>query len=92
MTYESLINHDHANTYALLNLITAEVYTTSCDTASCALRQLYRRGDSIIRECRREHIACHVRLVNARTSQIVAEFERDFELEEVFEKYFGKKM
>ena len=43
MNYKSLINTNYAHTYGVVDYATGELWTSSCDVASYALRAMLRR-------------------------------------------------
>lgn len=72
--YTYLNNPNYTYTYAVIDRTTLEVYTYSCDSQSVALKSIYRRFDSIIRNCSNHNYPCHLLLVNARTDEVVIEY------------------
>lgn len=72
--YTSLNNPNYAYTYAVIDRTTLEVYTRSCDSQSIALKSIYHRFDSIIRDCSNRNCPCHLLLVNARTNKVIIEY------------------
>lgn len=67
-----------ANAYVLVNYTTGEVRCTSCDLASVALRDLYKRFDSELRSAQKGGYAIHQVLANVRTGKVIAEVNCDF--------------
>lgn len=74
MNYTTLNREGYAHTYALVNFTTGEVYTTSCEVASVALRSLLKRMDGAIRLCRHfERGMDHMVLANCVTGAVIEE-------------------
>ena len=73
MDYTSLVRNGYAYTYALVDFTTGDIYTVSCEVGAIALRQLYKRMDSIIREARIFGSTHHLALANCRTNKVLAE-------------------
>lgn len=71
--YDSLIRPEYAHTYALFNYTTGEVYTSSCNCSTYALRTLLHRMDGQAREAARLGLSYHLRLMNLRTRTVVCE-------------------
>jgi hypothetical protein len=68
MDYTTLKQNGYANTYAVVNFTTGEVYTTACEVGAYALRAMYKRFDG----CRRYEPA-HLVLVNCVTGVVLEE-------------------
>lgn len=73
MDYTSLIRNGYAHTYALVDFVTGEIRTTSCEVGAYALRTLYKRMDGIVREAREDGQAHHLVLANCRSNKVIAE-------------------
>ena len=91
--YTALRRDGYAYTYALIDYITGEIRTSSCDLPTHPLRHLFQRMDGIRRECRRDGSACHLVLVNCCTGEVLAFVETDFgenRIEHLYEMLEGK--
>ena len=91
--YTALRRDGYAYTYALIDYITGEIRTSSCDLPTHPLRHLFQRMDGIRRECRRDGSACHLVLANCCTGEVIAFVETDFSenrIEHLYEMLEGK--
>jgi hypothetical protein len=91
--YTALRRDGYAYTYALIDYITGEIRTSSCDLPTHPLRHLFQRMDGIRRECRRGGSACHLVLANCCTGEVIAFVETDFgenRIEHLYEMLEGK--
>ena len=91
--YTALRRDGYAYTYALIDYITGEIRTSSCDLPTHPLRHLFQRMDGIRRECRRDGSACHLVLANCCTGEVIAFVEADFSenrIEHLYEMLEGK--
>jgi hypothetical protein len=75
MNYKSLINTNYAHTYGVADYVTGELWTSSCDVASYALRAMLRRFYRQLRKAEAGGDECRVALFNCRTEQILMEGE-----------------
>lgn len=76
--YTALNRYGYASTYALVDYVTGEVYTSSCDVPSYALQGLYRRMDGEMRAARCRGALCHLVLANCVSGRVIAEVKCDF--------------
>lgn len=69
MNYSNLRRHGYANTYAVVNFTTGEVYTSSCEAGAIALRAMFKRFDGLRRYGEGDHLV----LANCVTNVVLAE-------------------
>ena len=69
MNYSTLCRHGYANTYAVINYTTGEVYVSSCEVGGYALRTTFKRFDGLRRYGANDHLV----LVNCVTNTVLAE-------------------
>lgn len=67
-------------TYALVDYVTGEVRTMSCDKQFLPLKNLYGYLDGIRRECASRGEACHLVLANCRTGEVIEEIKEGGEV------------
>jgi hypothetical protein len=73
MDYKALINTNYAHTYGVVDCVTGELWTSSCDVASYALRAMLRRFYRQLRKAEAGGDECRVALFNCRTEQVLME-------------------
>ena len=91
--YTALRRDGYAYTYALIDYITGEIRTSSCDLPTHPLRHLFHKMDGIRRECRNSGSVCHLLLANCCTGEVLAFVETDFgenRIEHLYEMLEGK--
>ena len=76
--YTALRRSGYAYTYALINYITGEIRTSSCDLPRYGLRHLYRLMDGEMRAARVDGTECHLVLANCVSGAELAEIKCDF--------------
>ena len=70
-TYSTLIHPEFRHTYALINHTTGEVFASSCDDRSTALKRVYRRARSERRYYGSQGKSCDLLLVNCVTGAVL---------------------
>lgn len=76
--YAALRRDGYAYTYALINYITGEIRTSSCDLPTYGLRHLYHLMDGEMRAARADGAECYLVLVNCVSGRELAEIKCDF--------------
>ena len=71
--YYHLVHPGYRYTYALVDFVTGEVRTQSCDRAYLPIKTLYGYLDGIRRECAHNNAPCDLLLVDCRTGETVAQ-------------------
>ena len=93
INFDRLRREGYAYTYALVDFVTGEVFTSSCDLPTYPLRHLFHKMDGIRRECRKDGSVCHLLLANCGTGEVLAFVETDFgenRIEHLYEMLEGK--
>lgn len=76
--FTALNRSDYAATFALVDYVTGELRTRSCDVPSYALQSLYRRMDGEMRAARCRGALCHLVLADCVSGRVIAEVKCDF--------------